>query len=117
MPFGLKNAPLTFQRAMTLALKGCEEFAVVYIDDILVFSRTSEEHLRHLHQVFEQLDQEAYHARLSKCLFRREEVEFLGYRLSSRGLQASSHKMEALAAWKPPFKKAKYVKQFLGLVL
>ena len=117
MPFGLKNAPPTFQRAMTLALKGCEEFATVYIDDILIFSRTRSEHLQHLRQVFKQLDHEAYHARLTKCLLLKEEVEFLGHCLSAEGLRASPHKMEALAAWQPPFSKAKYVKQFLGLVL
>ena len=117
MPFGLKNAPPTFQRAMTHALKGCEEFSVVYIDDILVFSKTPEEHLAHLRQVFEKLDREAYHVRLTKCLFRCDEVEFLGHRLSSKGLQTSPIKMEALQAWQPPFLKAKYVKQFLGLVL
>ena len=117
MPFGLKNAPPTFQRAMTVALKGCEEFAVVYIDDILVFSQTHGEHIDHLRQVLERLEREAYHARLPKCIFLREEVEFLGHRLSSQGLQTSPEKLEALTAWQPPFRKAKHVKQFLGLVL
>ena len=52
MPFGLKNAPPTFQRAMEEALKGCEDFAIVYIDDILVFSDSEEAHLAHLRQIF-----------------------------------------------------------------
>ena len=117
MPFGLKNAPPTFQRAMTVALKGCEEFAIVYIYDILVFSQTHEEHINHLRQVLERLERESYHARLTKCVFLREEVEFLGHRLSAQGLQTSPAKLEALAAWQPPFRKAKHVKQFLGLVL
>ena len=117
MPFGLKNALPTFQRAMSFALKGCEEFATVYIDDILIFSRTRADHLKHLRRVFECLNQDAYHVRLQKCLFLQEEVEFLGYLLTAQGLQASPNKMEALKAWQPPFAKAKHVKQFLGLVL
>ena len=67
MPFGLKNAPPTFQRAMMAALQGCEDFAVVYIDDILVFSSTREEHLLHLKEVFTRLQREAYHTHLNKC--------------------------------------------------
>ena len=117
MPFGLKTAPPTFQRAMSFALKGCEDFATVYIDDILIFSRTREEHLKHLQKVFECLDQESYHVRLPKCLFLQKEVEFLGHRLTAEGLCASPSKMDALKAWQPPFQKAKHVKQFLGLVL
>ena len=117
MPFGLKNVPPTFQRAMSFALKGCEEFATVYIDDILIFSRTRADHLKHLRRVFECLDQDAYHVRLQKCLFLQEEVEFLGHLLTAQGLQASPNKMEALKAWQLPFAKAKHVKQFLGLVL
>ena len=117
MPFGLKNAPPTFQRAMSFALKGCEDFSAVYIDDILIFSRTRADHLKHLQRVFECLDQDSYHVRLQKCLFLQEEVEFLGHRLTEKGLQASPNKIEALQAWQPPFQKAKHVKQFLGSVL
>ena len=52
MPFGLVNAPSTFQRAMSVALRGCEEFAVVYIDDILVFSNDRDKHLQYFQRVF-----------------------------------------------------------------
>ena len=61
MPFGLVNAPSTFQRAMSVALRGCEEFSVVYIDDILVFSETREQHLLHLKRVFAALQEQSYH--------------------------------------------------------
>ena len=64
MPFGLRNAPPTFQRAMSLALSGCEDCSVVYIDDILIFSNTEEEHLEHLRRVFTKLVGYAYHVRL-----------------------------------------------------
>ena len=68
MPFGLVNAPSTFQRAMSVALRGCEDFAVVYIDDILVFSVDREQHLHHLCSFFAALQSQAYHVRLSKVL-------------------------------------------------
>ena len=117
MPFGLKNAPPTFQRAMTFALQGCEAFAIVYIDDILIFSETKQDYLNHLHRVFECLEREAYHVRLTKCVFQRDEVEFLGHLMSFRGLRASPTKIATLSAWNPPLHKPRQVKQFLGLVM
>ena len=79
MPFGLVNAPSTFQRAMSVALRGCEDFTVVYIDDILIFSETLEDHFQHLDRVFACLKSQSYHARLSKCKFVTTEVPFLLY--------------------------------------
>ena len=117
IPFGLKNAPPTFQRAMTAALGGCEGFCTVYIDDILVFSHTKDEHLRHLDIIFHRLETGAYHVRLTKCEFMKEEVEYLGHTLSSHGLSTAPHKVEALHAWQPPLRSAKQVRQFLGLVM
>ena len=78
MPFGLVNAPSTFQRAMSTALRGCEAFSVVYIDDILVFSRDESEHLEHLRSIFAALQECSYHVRLEKCSFFAPEVPFLG---------------------------------------
>ena len=117
MPFGLKNAPPTFQRAMTRALRGGEDFAVVYMDDVMIFSQTREEHLNHLDQVFHKLDQQSYHIRLPKCEFMKREVEFLGHQLSTEGVRTSPGKVAALQAWKPPLQGSKQVKQFLGLVM
>ena len=74
MPFGLRNAPPMFQRAMGVALEGCEHCSVVYIDDILIFSRTRQDHLQHLQLIFERLTKHAYHARLAKCEFMQDEV-------------------------------------------
>ena len=117
MPFGLKNAPPTFQRAMTIALSGCEEFCVVYLDDILVFSCNPNAHIQHLRRVFQQLKDHGYHVRLGKYDLCKNEVEFLGHKLNSQGLTVSHPKVEALKAWSPPFTKAKQVRQFLGLAL
>ena len=117
MPFGLKNAPPTFQRAMTVALAGCEAFCMVYLDDILVFSETPASHLDHLRRVFQQLTDQGFHARLGKCHLCKPEVEFLGHRLNEQGLTVSQPKVQALQAWSPPFAKRKQVRQFLGLAL
>ena len=117
MPFGLKNAPPTFQRAMNIALSGCEPFCVVYLDDILVFSPDLETHVEHLRQVFRCLNSHGYHVRLSKCDLVKKEVEFLGHKLTAEGLEVASPKVEALKAWNPPLKNIKQVRQFLGLAL
>ena len=117
MPFGLKNALPTFQRAMTRALRGGEDFAVVYMDDVMIFSQTREDHPKYLDQVFEKLDQQSYHIRLPKCEFMKNEVEFLGHQLSNDGIRTSPGKVAALQAWKPPLQGSKQVKQFLSLVM
>ena len=85
MPFGLRNAPPTFQRAMTRALNGLDHCATVYIDDILIFSRDKKEHLQHLDQVFTALGRHQYHVRLQKCEFLQKEVKFLGHKLTPEG--------------------------------
>ena len=79
MPFGLVNAPSTFQRAMSYALRGCEEFTAVYIDDVLIFSETEEQHLAHLEKCLKKLQNESYHVRLAKCQFMSDKVKFLGH--------------------------------------
>ena len=114
MLFGLRNAPPTFQRAMTEALRGLDHCAVVYIDDILIFSKDKEEHLLHLHSVFEALQRHQYHIRLPKCEFLKEEVEFLGHRLNQHGISTQPEKVDSLQGWKTPFTTAKQIKSFLG---
>ena len=114
MPFGLRNAPPTFQRAMTQALAGLDHCAVVYIDDILIFSEDKQQHLDHLDQVFSALSEQHFHVRLPKCEFLQREVEFLGHRLTSEGIGAQPEKVDALQGWKTPFVNAKQVKSFLG---
>ena len=117
MPFGLRNAPPTFQRAMSLALSGCEDCSVVYIDDILIFSNTEEEHLEHLRRVFAKLVSHAYHVRLQKCEFIKEEVEFLGHHVTPLGIRTVESKVIAVREWPMPLTTPKQVKAFLGLVM
>ena len=82
MPFGLVNTPATFQRAMSVALRGCEGFTVVYLDDILIFSDNLEDYYHHLQRVFKYLQRQRYHVRLTKCSFIQTEVPFLGHVLT-----------------------------------
>ena len=117
MPFGLVNAPATFQRAMSFALRGCEDCAIVYIDDILIYSDSREDHLCHLDRVFACLQGQAYHVRLAKCQFLQATVTFLGHRITAQGIEASAAREETLEAFTTPLTRAKQVKSFLGLVM
>ena len=117
MPFGLVNAPSTFQRAMSVALQGCEGFAVVYIDDILIFSDNREQHLQHLRSVFTALQDQAYHVRLAKCSFLESEVPFLGHILTPDGIKAADKRYEHIQSFPTPFSTPKQVRSFLGMVM
>lgn len=79
MPFGLKNAPATFQRAMHNALAGQEDHSATYIDDILIFSRTWEEHLLHIQAVLEALRLNGLTAKPQKCQWGASKLEYLGH--------------------------------------
>ena len=117
MPFGLVNAPSTFQRAMSVALRGCEDFAIVYIDDILVFSNDRDQHLYHLQRVFAALEAQSYHVRLSKCSFLASEVPFLGHVLTPEGIKAADKRFDHIQSFPTPFTTPKQVRSFLGMVM
>ena len=115
MPFGLCNAPATFQRLMESVLAGLtRKFCVVYIDDILVFSRTFEEHLIHLRQVMERLDRAGLRLKPKKCNFVRERVEYLGHVISKHGIEVDPAKIEAVRGFPQPT-NLKALRSFLGL--
>ena len=117
MPFGLVNAPSTFQRAMSYALRGCEDFTAVYIDDVLIFSETPEQHLQHLEKVFKKLQEDMYHIRLAKCKFMTNQVKFLGHILTDTGIQPMDTRQKDLDMFQPPFETPKKVRSFLGLIM
>ena len=79
MPFGLRNAPATFQRCMNFVLEGLEEFSSAYIDDVIVHSKTWEEHLSHLRQALERLRKHGLTAKPGKCEWGASSLTYLGH--------------------------------------
>ena len=119
MPFGLTNAPAVFQRLMQRVLmdlnqKNDADFVTVYIDDILVYSKTLEQHLDHLKVVMDRLIQAGLKLKPSKCLFVRKEVNYLGHVITPKGLKVSDQHVTAVKDFPAP-SNVKEVRQFLSL--
>ncbi|XP_042448839.1 uncharacterized protein LOC122033740 [Zingiber officinale] len=103
MPFGLINAPSVFMDLMNrVFLEYLNQFVIVFIDDILIYSRSEEEHRRHLRIVLEMLRREHLYAKFSKCAFWLPSVGFLGHVVSSRRLSVDPQKIEAITSWEQP---------------
>ena len=114
MAFGLTNAPATFQRLMErcmgeLNLKEC----FIFLDDILIFSETFEEHLERLEAVFSRLKQHGLKLKPSKCEFFKTSVTYLGHVVSQNGVQTDPDKLAALSTWPVPT-NIKSLRLFLG---
>jgi hypothetical protein len=116
MSFGLTNAPTYFMYLMNKAfLEYLDRFVVVFIDDILVFSRTMEEHEEHLRLVLEKLRSNQLYAKFSKCEFWLTKVTFLGHVISARGVTVDPGKVKDVLNWMPPTTVSE-IQSFLGLV-
>ena len=116
MPFGLTNAPATFQTLMNSILRPyIDKFVLVYLDDILVYSNTEEEHLEHLRLVFEALQQHSLYARPDKCVFDQPRVEFCGHLVGQGIVEVLDSKVKAIREWPRP-RNVQEVRQFYGLV-
>lgn len=116
MPFGLVNAPMTFQRAMDVILSGLKyEICLCYLDDIIVFSRTWEEHLKNLRTVLERIKSAGIYLKPTKCQFARRSITFLGHQVSADGVTVTPEKVKAVLDFPTP-SKAEDIKVFLGLV-
>ena len=95
MPFGVNNAPAVFMDLMNRIFAPClDQFVVVFIDDILIYSKTKEEHAKHLRIVLQTLRQEKLYAKLSKCSIWLDHVSFLGYIISGDGISLDPAKVE-----------------------
>ena len=116
LPFGLTNAPAHFMALMNNIFKDyLDKFVLAYLDDILIFSPTLEDHARHLRLVLDRLRKFKLYGKLSKCDFARQEVEYLGHISTPDGVHMEEAKVESIAKWPLPQRKVD-VQSFLGLV-
>ena len=102
MPFGISNAPAVFQELLSVVLQGCNNFATAYLDDIMIFSSTLEEHLEHLSIIFGKLKQHNLTLKLKKCSFLKIETNYLGFVISENGIKPDKKKVEAIRSLPVP---------------
>ena len=112
---GLTNAPSIFSHVMNGVFKGLiGKSVLIYLDDILVFSKTEEEHVKHVREVLEILRQQKLYAKLAKCDFGKSELTFLGHVVGAEGVKVDPKKIEVVKEWPDP-RDVHNVRQFLGL--
>jgi hypothetical protein len=115
MSFGLTNAPAHFTYMMnSVFMPELDKFVVVFIDDILIYSKNEEEHVQHLWIVLTRLREHQLYAKFSKCAFWLEEIQFLGHILSAKGIAVDPSKVKDILEWKPQT-TVHQVRSFLGL--
>ena len=115
MSFGLTNAPAYFMYMMNkVFMEFLDKFVVVFIDDILIFSKTEEEHAEHLRLVLQKLREHKLYAKWRKCEFWLKEVSFLGHVVSNGGIAVDPGKVKDVLNWKPPTDVGQ-IHSFLGL--
>ena len=115
MSFGLTNAPAFFMNLMNkVFMEFLDKFVVVFIDDILIYSKSEEEHEQHLRLVLEKLKEHQLYAKFSKCDFWLSEVKFLGHVISAQGVAVDPSNVESVTKWTPP-KTVSQIRSFLGL--
>ncbi|XP_063956824.1 uncharacterized protein LOC135154504 [Lytechinus pictus] len=103
MPFGLSNAPSTFERCMELVLKGLQwKTLLIYLDDVRIFSPTFEDHISRLDEVFQRLSKAGLKPKPSKCALFQSEVLYLGHIVTPNGVKANPDKIAAVAEWSSP---------------
>jgi len=115
LPFGLKNAPSSFMAMVNDILRPyLNKFVLAYLDDVLIFSKTKQEHLEHLRLVFDLLRTHRLYAKPKKCDFLKGEIDFLGHKVTQQGISTSENKTQAIQDWPSPSNLSQ-VRSFLGL--
>jgi hypothetical protein len=115
LPFGLTNAPATFMHMMQLIFKDqLDDFVIVFLDDILIYSKNKNDHIMHVEKVLSLLRENKLYAKQSKCEFLKEKISFLGHSISYNGIKMEEDKVKAILDWPSP-KDIKDVRSFLGL--
>ena len=115
MPFGLSNAPGVFTQLISILLEGLEGFAMAYPDDVLVFSKTPEEHFEHLQQVMNRLREHNLKVKLPKCQFMKDETKYLGFIIDKRGIKLDLDKVLIIRAMPEP-RSVREVRRFIRAI-
>ena len=116
MPMGLSTAPATFQRWMEESTRGLEDIILVYLDDVLVFSETAERHREDVCRVLQRFQELKMRAKLSKCEFEKDEIQFLGHVITQGQVRVDESKLTKLDQWKFPLTHIRQVRQLMGFL-
>jgi hypothetical protein len=116
MPFGLTNAPTSFMCLMNNILsKYLDKFVIVFIDDILVYSKNEQEHEEHLRIILQVLREHELYAKLNKCDFYKDKIQYLGHVISKEGIYVDPDKIKAIMEWFVP-KDVTDIRYFMGII-
>ena len=116
MPMGLSTAPASFQRWMEKSLEGLEESTLVYLDDVLIYSETEQQHRTDVRRVLQRFKEKSMLVKLSKSEFAKQEIQFLGHIVAGGQLRVDEDKLNKLALWKSPLTTPKQVRQLMGFL-
>src|SRR2546430_6718563 len=115
MPFGLGNAPATFQRTMDKVLKGIKDlFVMVYLNDVIIYSKTFNEHLKHIEEVLDRIREVNLRLKAEKCTFAADELQFLGHVVGKEGVKPDPEKVDKIVNYPIP-KNIRELRGILGL--
>jgi hypothetical protein len=115
MPFGLTNAPATFQSCMNhIFNKQLRRFLLIFFDDLLIYSKTWEDHLRHINEILNIMKEQSLYAKETKCEFGMTKILYLGHIISAQGVRVDPEKIQAILDWPTPRSLTK-LRSFLGL--
>ena len=116
MPFGLTNAPATMQKIINKILQSyLDRFVIIYMDDILVYSNTKENHVKHVKMILSALKQKNFKIKTKKCKFHVQEIKFLGFVITPGNIQMEMIKVDSIQTWPAP-RNIKNLQKLLGFI-